>query len=96
MAHTETDSGVGYHFDCITVDRVSVGMRWAMTNADIPYMMSNAFGNCDNPLIILLLINIVLLIVGIFMDMTPAVTNLYTNITASTQLGMEPSTHPVL
>lgn len=45
-----------------------------MTNADIPYMISDALmGISDNPLIILLLINIVLLIVGIFMDMTPAV-----------------------
>ena len=52
----------------------SVGMSWAMTNADIPYMISDALmGISDNPLIILLLINIVLLIVGIFMDMTPAV-----------------------
>jgi TRAP-type C4-dicarboxylate transport system permease large subunit len=44
-----------------------------MTNADIPYMISDALmGISDNPLVILLLINIVLLIVGIFMDMTPA------------------------
>ncbi|ESN34072.1 TRAP transporter large permease subunit [Klebsiella pneumoniae] len=52
----------------------SVGMSWAMTNADIPYMISDALmGFSENPLVILLLINIVLLIVGIFMDMTPAV-----------------------
>lgn len=52
----------------------SVGMSWAMTSADIPYMISDLLmGISENPLIILLLINIVLLIVGIFMDMTPAV-----------------------
>lgn len=52
----------------------SVGMSWAMTNADIPYMISDALmGVSENPVVILLLINIVLLIVGIFMDMTPAV-----------------------
>ncbi len=38
------------------------------------YMISDALmGFSENPLVILLLINIVLLIVGIFMDMTPAV-----------------------
>ncbi len=58
----------------------SVGMSWAMTNADIPYMISDALmGFSENPLVILLLINIVLLIVGIFMDMTPAVL-IYANI----------------
>ncbi|MEY8712148.1 hypothetical protein A9B99_14045 [Mangrovibacter phragmitis] len=52
----------------------SVGMSWAMTNADIPYMISDAMmGISDNPLVILLMINVVLLVVGIFMDMTPAV-----------------------
>ncbi|PWW12914.1 TRAP transporter large permease [Mangrovibacter plantisponsor] len=52
----------------------SVGMSWAMTNADIPYLISDAMmGISDNPLVILLMINVVLLVVGIFMDMTPAV-----------------------
>ncbi|MGB8667560.1 MAG: TRAP transporter large permease subunit, partial [Serratia inhibens] len=52
----------------------SVGMSWSMTNADIPYLISDTLMSIsDNPLIILLMINIVLLIVGIFMDMTPAV-----------------------
>ena len=62
----------------------SVGMSWAMTNADIPYMISDTLmGISDNPLIILLLINIVLLVVGIFMDMTPAVLNLYPHFLAN-------------
>ncbi len=90
---TQTDSGIGcYHFDCITVDRFSVGMSWAMTNADIPYMISDALmGISDNPLVILLLINIVLLIVGIFMDMTPAVL-IFTPIflPIAQELGMDP------
>jgi len=52
----------------------SMGMSWAMANADIPYMIADALlAISDNPIIILLVINIVLLIVGIFMDMTPAV-----------------------
>ena len=70
----------------------SVGMSWAMTNADIPYMISDALmGISDNPLVILLLINIVLLIVGIFMDMTPAVL-IFTPIflPIAQELGMDP------
>ena len=52
----------------------SMGMSWAMANADIPYMIADALlAVSDNPLVILLIINIILLIVGIFMDMTPAV-----------------------
>lgn len=52
----------------------SMGMSWAMANADIPYMISDALlAVSDNPLVLLLIINIILLIVGIFMDMTPAV-----------------------
>ncbi|PSV21813.1 hypothetical protein C0W44_06285 [Photobacterium leiognathi subsp. mandapamensis] len=52
----------------------SMGMSWAMANADIPYMIADALlAVSENPLIILLIINVILLIVGIFMDMTPAV-----------------------
>ncbi|MCD9502991.1 TRAP transporter large permease [Photobacterium phosphoreum] len=52
----------------------SMGMSWAMASADIPYMIADALlAISDNPLMILLIINIILLIVGIFMDMTPAV-----------------------
>ncbi len=53
---------------------VSVGMSWAMTNADIPYMINNALTSfSDNLIVILLIINIILLVIGVFMDMTPAV-----------------------
>jgi tripartite ATP-independent transporter DctM subunit len=52
----------------------SMGMSWAMANADIPYMIADALlAVSENPLIVLLIINLILLIVGIFMDMTPAV-----------------------
>ncbi|WP_417617124.1 TRAP transporter large permease [Oceanisphaera sp.] len=52
----------------------SMGMSWAMANADIPYMISDALlAISENPLILLLIINVILLVVGIFMDMTPAV-----------------------
>ncbi|MDX8000168.1 TRAP transporter large permease [Xenorhabdus sp. Reich] len=52
----------------------SMGMSWAMANADLPYLIADMLmAVSDNPLTILLVINIILLIVGIFMDMTPAV-----------------------
>ncbi|WP_417561557.1 TRAP transporter large permease [Marinomonas sp.] len=52
----------------------SMGMSWAMANADIPYMIADALLSIsENPMMILLIINLILLIVGIFMDMTPAV-----------------------
>ncbi|MFD0965657.1 TRAP transporter large permease [Seminibacterium arietis] len=52
----------------------SSGMSWAMANADVPYLIQDAFTYIsDNPIIVLLTINIILLVVGTFMDMTPAV-----------------------
>ena len=52
----------------------SMGMSWAMANADIPYMIADALmALSDDPVIILLVINLILLVVGIFMDMTPAI-----------------------
>ncbi len=51
----------------------SSGMSFAMTNADIPYMISEALLSIsENKIIILLIVNLMLLIVGTFMDMTPA------------------------
>ena len=70
----------------------SMGMSWAMANADIPYTISDALLNIsDNPIVILLIINIILLIVGVFMDMTPALlifTPIFLPIV--TELGMDP------
>ena len=52
----------------------SQGMSWIMTMADIPQTVSAALiGLSDNPYVILLTINVLLLFVGTFMDMTPAV-----------------------
>lgn len=52
----------------------SMSMSWVMAYADIPQAVTAALlGVSDNPIVILLLINILLLVVGIFMDMTPAV-----------------------
>ncbi|MCG8336608.1 MAG: TRAP transporter large permease [Proteobacteria bacterium] len=52
----------------------SQGMSWIMTMADIPQTVSAALiGLSDNPIVILLTINVLLLFVGTFMDMTPAV-----------------------
>lgn len=52
----------------------SSGMSWIMTIANIPQTVSAALmGMSDNPIIILLTINILLLCVGTFMDMTPAI-----------------------
>jgi tripartite ATP-independent transporter DctM subunit len=71
---------------------ISVGMSWAMTNADIPYTISDGLmAVSDNPIVILLIINVILLVVGIFMDMTPAVlifTPIFLPIV--TDLGMNP------
>lgn len=52
----------------------SSGMSWAMANADIPYMIQDSLTYVsDNPIIIMLAITFILLVIGTFMDMTPAV-----------------------
>ena len=52
----------------------SIAMSWILAYENIPAMVAETLLSIsDNPIVILLLINIVLLIVGIFMDMTPAV-----------------------
>ena len=52
----------------------SSAMSWLMSYEQIPQLMSQTLLTLsENPLIILLIINITLLIVGSFMDMTPAV-----------------------
>jgi tripartite ATP-independent transporter DctM subunit len=49
-------------------------MSWIMTMANIPQSVSSSLLNLsDNPIVILLTINLLLLFVGTFMDMTPAV-----------------------
>lgn len=52
----------------------SAAMSWILSYENIPQSISEGLlALSDNPLVILLLINIILLIVGAFMDMTPAV-----------------------
>ena len=49
-------------------------MSWVMSFAGIPQMISDVLmGISSNPIIILLIMNIFLLIIGTFMDITPAV-----------------------
>lgn len=52
----------------------SQAMSWALSFEQVPQAVSAALlGVSDNPLVTLLIINALLLIVGTFMDMTPAV-----------------------
>ena len=70
----------------------SSGMSWIMTMANIPQSVSaTLLGMSDNPLVILLMINLLLIMVGTFMDMTPAVlifTPIFLPIVS--ELGMHP------
>ena len=70
----------------------SMGMSWVMSYENIPQEVSNLLiGLSDNPIVILVIINLILLFVGIFMDMTPAVL-IFTPIflPVVTKLGMDP------
>lgn len=70
----------------------SQAMSWVLAYERVPQMVSEAMISLShNPLMILLLINILLLIVGTFMDMTPAVL-IFTPIflPVVTELGMDP------
>jgi tripartite ATP-independent transporter DctM subunit len=70
----------------------SMCMSWVLSYENIPQDISNALlALSDNPIVILLIINVLLLIVGIFMDMTPAVL-IFTPIflPVVTSLGMDP------
>ncbi|WP_411845015.1 TRAP transporter large permease [Roseibacillus persicicus] len=51
----------------------SVAMSWLMAYIHLPQAISAALLSLsDNPIVILLIINLILLVVGTFMDMTPA------------------------
>ncbi len=71
----------------------SIGLSWIMSYENIPQNVSNGLLSIsDNPFVILLIINMILLFVGVFMDMTPAVlifTPIFLPI-VTTQLGMDP------
>ena len=52
----------------------SVAMSWVLASENVPQNISTALlGLTDNGIVLLLLINAILLAVGTFMDMTPAV-----------------------
>ena len=71
----------------------SMGMSWVLSYENIPQDISNSLLSLsDNKIIILLMINIILLAIGIFMDATPAVlifTPIFLPIV--TDLGMDPT-----
>ncbi|WP_281989566.1 TRAP transporter large permease [Aquimarina aggregata] len=70
----------------------SMGMSWVLSFENIPQEISaNLLTLSDNKIIILIIINLLLLFVGIFMDMTPAVlifTPIFLPIV--TKLGIDP------
>ena len=70
----------------------SVGMSWIMAYENIPQnVTAGLIALSDNPVVIMLLINMILLAVGTFMDMTPAVlifTPIFLPIAG--QLGIDP------
>ncbi|WP_282080420.1 TRAP transporter large permease [Aquimarina algiphila] len=70
----------------------SMSMSWVMSFENIPIDISSGLlGLSDNPIVILLIINLLLLFIGIFMDMTPAVlifTPIFLPIIS--KLGMDP------
>ncbi|MGB5498354.1 MAG: TRAP transporter large permease [Maribacter sp.] len=70
----------------------SMSMSWALSYENIPQEISaGLLALSDNPVVILLIINLLLLFVGIFMDMTPAVL-IFTPIflPVVTKLGLDP------
>ncbi len=70
----------------------STAMSWMLSYENIPQSMSHfLLGLSDNPVIILLLITLILLVVGAFMDITPAIL-IFTPIflPVVTELGMSP------
>ena len=70
----------------------SMSMSWVMSYENIPQSISSVLLTVsDNPIVILLIINLILLFVGVFMDMTPAVlifTPIFLPIIV--ELGMDP------
>ncbi|WP_340105652.1 TRAP transporter large permease [Rhodohalobacter sp. 8-1] len=71
----------------------SIGMSWVMSYEDIPVTVTETLLSLsDNKIILLLMINFILLFVGVFMDMTPAVlifTPIFLPIV--TELGIDPT-----
>lgn len=71
---------------------MSIAMSWVMSYENIPQEVTSALlGFSDNPFVVIILINLILLFVGIFMDMTPAVL-IFTPIflPVATAMGIDP------
>lgn len=71
---------------------MSIAMSWIMSYENIPQEVTAALLSfSDNPIIVMILINLILLFVGIFMDMTPAVL-IFTPIflPVATAMGIDP------
>lgn len=85
-------SAVGTTSIVMILIATSMAMSWVMAFENIPQNVSEVLISIsDNPFVILLIINLMLLAVGIFMDMTPAVL-IFTPIflPVITKLGMDP------
>jgi len=70
----------------------SMAMSWIMSYENIPvYVSESLIALSDNPFVIMIIINIILLMVGVFMDITPAVL-IFTPIflPLAVDLGMDP------
>lgn len=71
----------------------SIGLSWIMSFENIPNVVSQALLSLtSDPFLLLIIINLLLLFVGVFMDMTPAVlvfTPIFLPI-VTTQLGLDP------
>ncbi len=70
----------------------SIGMSWVMSVEDLPNLISNSLLTVsNNPIVLILLMNLILLFIGIFMDMTPAVL-IFTPIflPVANQIGIDP------
>src|SRR5690606_34846799 len=71
---------------------MSIAMSWVMSYENIPQDVTNALLSIsDNKIMVLIIINLILLFVGIFMDMTPAVlifTPIFLPVT--TAMGIDP------
>ncbi len=70
----------------------SVAMSWVLAYREIPTGIAGALlGISDNPIVLLIIINLTLLVVGMFVDMTPAVL-IFTPIflPVAVEIGMSP------
>ncbi|MDT0676338.1 TRAP transporter large permease [Autumnicola musiva] len=71
---------------------MSIAMSWIMSYENIPQDVTSALLSfSDNPIVVMILINLILLFIGIFMDMTPAIL-IFTPIflPVATAMGIDP------